>query len=294
MNDYQVVQRFLTLRGRAYRPESLPTRARPATERAARQALIPHFRLAALGPLLEAAGEAASELTERDLGGLDGRRLAARALTRLEGASEADARALVAAIGRAHRGLIMPRRAAAPPPDLIACPGSRTLTRLVTAFELWKRAGANIPIAVCGGVASYDDGPARHKAVREGDAYAACLRLWGVPPELIEVERESSTTAANAAHLLDLARARADELGRPPRLLLTTAGFHSTRFCYSVKQRFVEGGFVAVIGGAAAPCFDTQTLTFDCGGRPANDKLAIVMNEYLKLHFELCREVTSR
>lgn len=287
--DYRSVQRFRHLRGAAYRPRGTASRPRPAAERARILSLIPGFSFEPLRALLRLTGDDPGPLLELDEpfgDGFDARDWAERLITRLEGAPEEEARAIFAALTRLHDGLVR-EVPLTEPADLISCPGSRTLSRIVETCRAWRAAGERARIVVSGGRPSYEREPAE---VLEADAYAACLRLWGVPAAAILGEREASTTVENAAFLAEIFAAEARERGRPLRVLLVSSGFHTTRYALSMLRHHGDSEDIAALGVQPGPSFLGETLAIDEGGQRAVEKVAIVVNEYLKLLFDISRE----
>ena len=129
------------------------------------------------------------------------------------------------------------------------------------------------------------------RIIREADAYAACLRLSGVDDDALLLEREARSTRQNARLLGDAIRLERERIGRPLHLLLCTTGFHTTRYLLSVRREHSDNPAVASIGITPAPSFLPETLAFDEGGQLGEQKVAIVLNEYFKLHFDLNREL---
>lgn len=283
LNDFERIRRFLRLAGRPYRPAPVPTRPRDPRERARLLALIPGFSFEPLAAILRALGRSLEDIWSAELDALQGSELAAEVLERCAAEPVAWAARLVAA----HEGLVRER----PPPtspDLIAIPGSRTLSRAAAAFRIWDRGGRRARLAVSGGGPSYAEAEA--DAVPEAEAYAACMRVWGAPAEAIILEDQARSTAENAAFL---GAAIAEEGGRrrrPVHLLVVTTGFHTSRALFSVRRLQGRHPDLASVSVAAAPSFHPETLALDEGGRSAQSKVAIVLNEYLKLHFEIARE----
>jgi len=291
-SDIACVERFRALRGRAHRPTPVPTRPRPAAETAAWLALVPHFEFSPLTRLIALAGLPA----DSDLVELRALEMAEALLVKLRAGTEAEARELIEALGAAC-GRLVANFPCAGPVDLVAVPGSRTLARGAFATRLFREHGASF-LAISGGHPSYAD-PGEAAAISEAAAYAALARLSGVPAGALLLDHEARSTEQNGLGLAKLVEEAVEQLGRPLHLLLTSSDFHSTRSLLWLKRALAErskarsGGLVASIGVAPSPCFDPLLLCFDDGGRGPKDKIAIVLNEFLKIDFDLRRERIS-
>lgn len=293
-NDFQKVCEFRRLEGAAWRPRNRVARVRALSERRALAAAIPEFSFSALRAALQMSGEDPGPILESDRSfgdEIDARDWSQSILEELSRAEDTRAKAIVRGLRRLHDSLVLERPLSGPA-DLISCPGSRTLSRIVSAARLWSEAAREHDprILVSGGQASFDAEASARISVREADAYRSCLRLWSIPDEAIISEREATNTVENAAFVEDIVCAEALRRARPLRLLLVTSGFHTTRYLLSILRRQRLRAATAEIGIAAGPSFLGETLVFDEGGQRAVEKMAIVLNEHLKLHFDLTRE----
>lgn len=106
-------------------------------------------------------------------------------------------------------------------PDKIAIRPD-ALSRLSGAFLLHRHTG--FPVIVSGGIVRD-----RENIISEAELYASWLKTAGVDRENIIIENRSTTTAENAAQIINLLR---DESPKP-RLILVTSAYHMPRSVYS-------------------------------------------------------------
>lgn len=173
----------------------------------------------------------------------------------------------------------------------IAIPGSRTYDRAAEAYRAYLQTEGGATLITSGRSPYYD----AETELTESEANAAYLRLLGVPRERIIPEAESRDTEENAEYLIAALRQIEHHNGTPvSKLLLVTSPFHLARYRLNVEMMLeVEHPSVKVyaIGSRASRYWAETYFMIDAkSGYTREATLGVVLNEYLKIAFDLCAQ----
>lgn len=179
----------------------------------------------------------------------------------------------------------------------IAIPGSRTYERTAEAFRAYIRTQGRASFITSGRAPLYDQGNAQQ--LSEAEASAAYLRMLGVPHLRIYTEDASRDTEENAAFLPAVLRTLERERDIPVHnLLLVTSNFHLTRYRLYIELMMemerLNVNLYAV--GAKGGRYQAETffLTDEKFNRERSTTLGVVINEYLKIAYEVCARPGDR
>lgn len=176
--------------------------------------------------------------------------------------------------------------------NAIVVPGSRTLDRAAEAHRAYRYSHGNAYM-ITSGKAPYYDRDRDNPRFIESQASAAYLRLLGVPRPKIIIEQVSMDTDENAEFLVEALHLVERMSGSEARkVLLVTSPFHLARYRLNVELTLDQNNMalqVFSIGSRASRYWaETYFLEDAKSGYDRTSTMKIVLNEYLKIAFDLC------
>ncbi len=174
----------------------------------------------------------------------------------------------------------------------ISIPGCRSFDRAAEGFRAYLQTGGKALLITSGRAPHYDPDNAGCQ-VSESEASAAYLRLLGVPGNRIFCEASSNDTVENADFLVHVIDEIAERYGTSRQsVLLTTSPFHLARYRLSVELRLEGiGRDVEVFASASRAgkfAAENYFLADATSGYPREHTVGVVVNEYLKIAYDLC------
>jgi len=179
--------------------------------------------------------------------------------------------------------------------DVITVPGSRNYDRTAEAFRAYIRTRGGAAL-ITSGRAPYYDPTNSGVPVTEAQAYAAYLRLLGVPSHHIYPEYASHDTQENAEFITRAIKAiEQDHQGKVRTMLLVTSPFHLARYRLNVES-VIDSGTLAIdrvyaIGSRSSRYWaETYFLADARTGTLREPLMRAVFNEYFKIAFDICAQ----
>ena len=309
--DYRTVVSFLSLSSREHRPIDKEVHPRDQDDHLARRALLPDDFFEPFNQVLElvdvepirVSPEAPRFGRWNDMASWNNSWFVSEVVTRITKALEkGSAPKLVPALVAAHLNLAREERPQSEEGyrliTAIVVPGGRTFDRVIEAYRLYLACEGK-PALITTGNAPYWDPNNSGIGITEAQANRAHWRLLGIPDEKIYTEPESKDTPENAHSLLEELKEIGGRNGKSQHVIaLVTSPFHLARFRLNFETTLREYDISAHLYAFASQCnrYYAPEFFFYTDPKAGYDRditLKNVLDEYLKIAFDLCAEKRS-